>query len=317
MNVTPENNVVDRMKKDIELTLTKPHNVELLKKGTAITNLIQRLGKKYGIEDLTGERQDLYDVLSEFLRSKIKEKTMNTSNNLIESILKEADIQMPRAGHILRYDDDKATKVLKDVLTEKFPEIKIEQINGQDGGAFYTCILVTKLEDSVSKDIERNRFFLNSTIMNFKSAFTGAISELLPVINVTTGSYLSTKNSTALKFTVTVLLSHTDDREWVSGNYKKIDEEAQEEIVEKEIISEAGNGRKSLVDPMPLDTAVRKFKSKQINLEVLETAIKACGRAELEFFVLRYVGVDISQVKANDKPEDEKEPETPLEDTEF
>lgn len=309
MQVTPENSLIFKMQKSIDLTLQKQHNVELLKNGTAQTNFIQRLGKSHGIEDLTGEEPEMYEVLSTYLRTKLKEKLMNKPTNLAEKIMMEANLLMPTAGSVLRYDDDIALKSIKDTLATEFSDFKVEQINGEDGGVFYTCILVAKLEDNVSNDIERNRFFLHSKISNFKSAFMLSISKLLPVVNVTTGSFLVNKNSSSLKFTVTILLSNTNDREWVSGNYKPIDHEKQEEIAEKETINEAGSGRKSMVDPMPLMAAVRKYKSHEINLEVLETAIKACGRAELEVFVLKNVGVDLSQIQDNNSPEDGDKPE--------
>lgn len=293
------NELYQKMIKTINSSFEKKYIYNVLSNETDVTNFIQKIGRLYDFEDFIEEDNELYHEISIYIKTKLKNKRMS------EKIIKEAsEYKAPTNTSILRYEDSDALKIIENVLRKEFSDIKIEQINNNEGGNFFTCILVMKLEDNVKNDIERNRFFLHSSINKFKLEFLSSISNLLPIVSMNVGSYLTTKNSSSLKFTVTILLSHTDDREWVSGNYRKIDEEKVEEII-NEVIKEGARGRKSLVDAMPLETAIRKYVSKEINLEVLETAIKACGRAELEIFVLKKIGVNISKLNSN--TEDNKE----------
>lgn len=48
-----------------------------------------------------------------------------------------------------------------------------------------------------------------------------------------------------------------------------------------------------LVRAMPLATAISEYKHNTIDREMLETAIKACARQELERFVLSQLGVKL------------------------
>ena len=168
----------------------------------------------------------------------------------------------------------------------------------------------------------------------FKAQFCSAISSILPIVNMSTGSYEFTKNSSKLKFEGTICLSHTNDRDWVSGVYRGPETKAKEseneydnkqdrantksmikELDENADIIKETSGRKHALTPIALSKAIQLYNSKKISQRMLETAIKACSRSELEFYVLRSVGieaaVDVSDVKPGsvieDTPEEDEE----------
>ncbi len=68
--------------------------------------------------------------------------------------------------------------------------------------------------------------------------------------------------------------------------------------------------RKHAIQPIKLAKAIQLYNAGNINQKMLETAIKACGRSELEFYVLRSVGieadVDVSDVDATSQVGDKK-----------
>lgn len=220
-----------------------------------------------------------------------------------KKILKETSFELPVSKNILRYDDDIVIKEVKKIISESFNNITLESIIGEEGGAFYTMTLALELEEDIKDDLERKRFYISQIMSKFKSQFASMVSAVLPVVNVTTSVYQFSKNSNVLKFSCTLCLSHTNDRDWVSGVYRGAGEK------NKKLHMENSASKKHAITAMPLNTAINAYNNGRLDKKMLETAIKACGRNELEFYVLRSVGikadVDISDVNVSSKTSDD------------
>lgn len=289
--------------------------------GSEKTNFINRVGKSFGYEQLSSDDGELYYALTAYLDKKqngdkMKNNKIDLGKDSIqdlfnESLLKESALEIPQSKNILRYDDDIVVKTIKEITKKEFNNVTIEQIKGDEGGAFYNIIFSLELEDDIRDDIERKRFYIMQTMAKFKAQFCAAISAILPVVNMNTGSYDFTKNSSKLKFGATICLSHTNDRDWVSGIYRGPEEKKKTAIadyenkedrvmpVAKSMIKELDSlqetsPKKHAISPIKLAKAIKMYNDDQINQKMLETAIKACGRSELEFYVLRSVGIEAS-----------------------
>lgn len=243
-----------------------------------------------------------------------------------ESLLKETSFEMPVSKNILRYDDDIVVSTIKEITKKQFKNVSIEKITGDENGSFYNIIFNIELEEDIRNDIERKRFYIMQSLGKFKAEFVSAISVVLPIINMNTGSYDYSKNSNNLKFSATICLSHTNDRDWVSGIYRGPEEKKKEGVLnynnkEDRIIADSKINnktqiqevapRKHAIQPIALAKAIQLYNSSNISQKMLETAIKACGRSELEFYVLRSVGieanVDVSDVTSSSKVGSKKE----------
>lgn len=288
-------------------------------------NFINLVGKKFNYEKLSLDYPEAFNACMNHLNNEIKRRSMKTESKKLEfgldlikeifneSVLKETSFEIPVSKNIVRYDEDIVVKTIKDIIKKQFKNVTVEKIIGNEGGAFYNMVLKLDLEEDIRNDIERKRFYIMQTLAKFKGQFCSAISEILPVINMNTGSYEYTKNSTSLKFDATICLSHTNDRDWVSGVYrgpedKKKEAENNYDNKQDRIIADAKTSdkkqieetvsiqevapRKHAIQPIKLAKAISLYNAGNISQKMLETAIKACGRSELEFYVLRSVGID-------------------------
>ena len=287
-----------KAKKIVDEMYKTPLGRSLLKNREITDNICERLNIY---------NSEIYCDISNYIYNKFKQKenTMKENNNL----LKETSFEIHGPKNILKYDEDIVTKTIKEVINKEFKNIKIQAIRAEEGGVFYTIILSLIPEEDIENDLEGKRFYLNQAMGNFRGKFFGIMSSLLPVININTNSYRFTKNSNALEFGVTICLSHTNDREWVSGINKKLDDKkikVYDDIMAKNKISEASTSNRSHgIKAMKLSLAIQEFKNGRMDRSMLNTAIKACGRNELEFYVIRSLNlgydIDISDINADSK----------------
>lgn len=250
-------------------------------------NYINSLGKKYGYEQMSSEEPEmassLYNYIKELsIKPKKEENPMLKQSNLFEAESLES------VKLINRYDVDSITKDIESIIAKDFKNVDIIRISDSGSGNMYNVELKMELAAGTNTEMEQKRFQISQNMATFKNKFTSALSTKMPIINVNTGSYQFTKNSNQLVFGLTIILSNTNDRDWVSGIYRGKGE-----------IKEASASKKHVVQAMSLETAIAQYKAGQVNIRVLETAIKACGRGELELFVIRYLGIKISKPKNN------------------
>ena len=301
-------------KKIIDQIFMNPIDIKMLEADN-MTNFINRLGSKLGCNHLSSEKPDAYKAISDYIiekkRGKSKNTTMPNQNKLNfeeakktinKKMLNETSFEIATPKNIMRYDEDIVVKTIKEIVKKEFSNIIVEQIKGDEGGAFYTMVVKLTLEEDIRNDMERKRFYIMQIMSSFRAKFFGSVSAILPVINMRTGSYEYTKNSNDLRFEAVICLSHTNDRDWVSGVYRNIDDKKKKEFdktMEKNNMKEASNSHRHAIKAMSLNRAIQQFNNGNLDKKMLETAIKACGRSELEFYVLRSVGVDVD-VDMND-----------------
>jgi hypothetical protein len=310
-NIMDQQTLIQHIEQDA-LEMLKSHRAYRVLKGTDKTNWINQLGKKYGISRLSDEEAEvfahMFDFVSANQKNIVRESKIDIDVNAILLESGHAAAAESTSRSIMRYDDDIVVKTIKSVLQDEFKNIRLTKIIGDEGGAFYNATVELALDDDIRNDMEQKRFYIAQAMAHFKGKFFSAVSAILPVINITTGSYAFSKNSTRLTFDFTLCLSHTNDREWVSGVYKGTDETKKEKIAKSQsTLGEASVGKKSLVRPMTLQDAMTRFKNKEISIKVLETAIKACGRSELETFVLKNAGVDVDSLMRKNQAEVDSE----------
>lgn len=298
-------------------------------KGSQKTNYVNQVGKRHGVEQLSSEYPDVYNTVMNHLNQKMKKKQTNNNEpidivqqSLFEALGKdyitEATLELPQSMNIMRQDESEIIKIIKQIMKEDFKDFTVEKIQCNEGGAFYSMDLSVKItDDQMLNDMESKRFSMAQLMGKFRAEFAGEISRVLPVINTKTGSFQFTKNSNRMKFNMTFILSHTNDREWVSGQYRMPEEEAKEKMIQKEnksnkkeMIKEDSDivpKRHTTIDPISLTQAITLFKDKTIDMKIFETALKAVSRAELERYVLSSLGIELDDEEDVEKKEDVKE----------
>lgn len=278
-------------------------------RSSGITNVVNRIGKNLGYEQLSSEDSDLYEAISEYLQGKIQTNKMGKNINEAKRALMETSFEISTPKSIARYDDDIVVDSIKDIMAKKFDNVTLEKITGNEGGALYDLVVAMELEDDIRNDMERKRFYISQVTQRFKAKFTTELSSVLPVINSSVGSYDYTKNSTTLRFQLKLCLSHTDDRDWVSGSYRGKDDL-------KRLTTEASAPKRSTIKALSLAKIIQRFNNGQIDKKMLETGIKASGRNELEIYIMKSLGldveVDMTGIDADTHAADKSKPTTSI-----
>lgn len=269
-------------------------------KDVGVTNYINGIAKNFGYNKLTMDDNELYHDVANFLRSKLNE----AKNNSMKNKLNETSDIITNVN-MLNYQDNDVIKIIKAKFNDEFKNYRLEKIVTNEEGPFYTMEVTGTVDSAIKSDLELKRFHLVQLMNNFKGEFLQSISSVLPVVNTKIASYQMTKNSDKIKFAVILLLSNTNNRNWVTGAIEPIDEEEKDDILKESKLNELRV--KSNLVPISLMQAINQYKSSQINRRMLETAIKACKRNELEKYVMDTLNLKIENPTPDEDDKDDKE----------
>ena len=131
---------------------------------------------------------------------------------------------------ILNYEDQDIVKGIKELFKD-YEGFTCNKISAVGDTQFYNVEITSELEDEY-KDIEQKRFLISQKIHKFRAEFFTDLSSIFPVVNMNMGNYEFVKNSDKIKFTLTILMSATNQRDWVSGEYKQKDKKLGQKIID-------------------------------------------------------------------------------------
>lgn len=152
-------------------------------------------------------------------------------SNLKESKqLNETSFTIPSPQVILNYGEQDIVKGIKE-LFKKYDGFTLEKIQALGDNEYYNVNAVYDLNDDMN-DLEFKRYTIGQTIHKFRLDFFSDLSTIFPIVNANLGAYEFVKGNDKVKFVITLLLSKTNNREWVSGQYKKKDTKSGKAILD-------------------------------------------------------------------------------------
>jgi len=110
-------------------------------------------------------------------------------------------------------------KVIIDIVEKSYKDYTL--LKSHYNVDYITLNLSTELDEEIGNDLELQRYRIASELAQFRQDFISDLSSELPVVNVKVGPYQFVKGSDRLIFNVTILLSDTGVKEWVSGKMTK------------------------------------------------------------------------------------------------
>ena len=173
---------------------------------------------------------------------------------------------------ILNYEESDIVKAIKEAF-KKYDDFTCVKISAVGDTQFYNVEVVVDVTDEFS-DIESKRFVISQKIHKFRSELCTDLSSVLPVVNINLGNYEFVKNSDSLKFSLTLLMSATNQRDWVSGEYKKKDKKIGQKILDSMKHKEL---KESVGTPKYWEIKISRKSNDQIKIGTLDGFIKYFG----------------------------------------
>ena len=224
--------IVDTISNKIITQLSK-RNLGTLKTSTDLMNYINSVALGEGLDDFNIDYNEEYNIIFK----KVKEFLMNKKTNMIESkkVMKEGapskgSSSIPTPTVMLNYEDDDAVAILKEVIGT-FDDFELEKIQA-NGDKFYNCILCYYL-DEMPEHFELMKYTYVQKLHAFKIDLFTELAKYLPVVNITLRSFEFIKNTEEIKFYITVLLSDTNIKDWVTGAVTSIERKEKQKILDK------------------------------------------------------------------------------------
>ena len=172
------------------------------------------------IEDLTAasskNQQTILDSLSKCSKD-ISEVMLNENKKMKENkkLLKETSHEFHGPTNVMNYDEGSFTKIVKELFKD-YDGFSLNSIQAEGDGEWYNINVTVDVSEEY-EELESKRFVLSQKIHKLKSEFFAELSQYLPVVNSTIGAVELTKLEDKAKFCITVLLSKTNVRNWVTG----------------------------------------------------------------------------------------------------
>lgn len=150
-------------------------------------------------------------------------------------MLKEySNVAVPEAVTFMRYEDNDVVTNIKELFKKSdysdFELVKI-QTNAEQ---FYNVEISFELTDDESNNIEMTRAAVAQKAHKLRTKFFADISTSTPVINATIGAIQIGKGSDRVNFVLTLLMSNTNNRNWVTGRRKNLKEAVETSVPNEE-----------------------------------------------------------------------------------
>ena len=182
-----------------------------------------------------------------------------------KSIIKESGVteSIPSSKPINKYLLSEKEQLIKETIEKSLKDYIVETIQTPADSMFYNVNLSTKKEDLDPNDLELQRFLIAQQLSKVKADLFEALSKVLPLVNIKTGPYSFTKNDDTLCFAVTILLSDTDIRDWVTGRRSKDhDKNKKEQLKREENMMESKQSSKNKIQMNQKKSSIKNNKIK-------------------------------------------------------
>jgi len=132
-----------------------------------------------------------------------------------KNLLKETSHEFQTPVNVMNYDEGSFTKIVKELFKD-YNGFSLDSIQAAGDGEWYNINVTVDVSEEY-EELESKRFVLSQKIHKLKSEFFAELSQYVPVVNSTIGAVSFTKLEDKAKFVITVLLSKTNVRNWVTG----------------------------------------------------------------------------------------------------
>lgn len=269
--------MIDKVYFPIEDQLTK-RNFGTLKSSTDMLNHINQVAKSVGIDNFNMEHPDEYHAVVQRIKEFLKKQKSSMTEN--KKIIKEAPTQsIPTPRSVLNYEDnDVVAGIKKEIGKNKdFTILKIYSNADQ-----YYNVVVSYMIPEEEWSFELDKYKYLQQLHQYRVELFTALSKILPVVNINLAAWDFVKGNEEIKFAFTILLSNTNNKDWVTGRVKKTDAKERLKLLQTEA---KGGGEKKKIDEVGkildeksesikyiLSRLKEHFKEKDLG-EVLKTII--------------------------------------------
>jgi hypothetical protein len=165
-----------------------------------------------------------YGAIKHAVRKHLKALQANatkpTMNENKKKALTESTTAIPTPKSILNYTDSDVIAEIKKEVTGRFTLEKIQS----NADKIYNVIIKMDVEEGLDFEFERYKYIQD--VHKFRVDFFTGLSKKLPVVNVNLAAFEFIKGNETLRFALSVLISDTNIKDWVSG--KKTDDVKKE-----------------------------------------------------------------------------------------
>lgn len=233
---------------------------------------------------------------------KSKGFTINENKNMqTKKILRETSHEIASPKYMVNYEEGDVVTAIKAAF-EEYDGCTCTKIAAIGDTQFYNVNVTVNADDEYT-DLEAKRFMISQKVHKVRAELFADLSAVLPVVNINMANYAFTKNEDKVTFNLTILMSNTNQRDWVTGEYKQKDKklsdkldkildaktekfmESKKKITEKKKINE-GN------DFMDFRNLIQKIAS-----NVLKTINEEAGKIESDMtYKSQYVLEEVIKV---------------------
>jgi hypothetical protein len=207
--------------------------------------------------------------------------------------LKEApDQSIPTPKSILNYNNDEVVIAIKQEIEKKddFTVLKITHQANQ-----YYNVVVSFIVPEEDWNFELDKYKYIQLLHQFRVDLFTALSKLVPVVNVNLAAFDFIKGNEQIKFALTILLSDTNNKDWVTGKVKqRPDQKERLKLLQTESKKSGSKEKVNEVYFEPIKLREREFEYpfqdyKIAVFDIIDDANVGFGFEEIEEFISFYL----------------------------
>ena len=201
----------DNKRKKVEIEYEEKH------KGETIYNLIylnpeEDEGAGYAYAN------QLTKIMSENKNTKMQPK----------KILRETSHEIASPKYMVNYEEQDVVTAIKAAF-EEYDGCTCSKIAAVADSQFFNVNVTVNADDEYT-DLEAKRFMISQKVHKVRAELFADLSAVLPVVNINMANYAFTKNEDKVTFNLTILMSNTNQRDWVTGEYKQKDKKLSDKL---------------------------------------------------------------------------------------
>lgn len=151
-------------------------------------------------------------------------KQMDNNKKLNEGTSHE----IPSPKYMVNYKEQDVVTAIKEAF-KNYEGTTCSKIAAVGDSQFYNVEVSMDVEDE-GQDLEGKRFVLAQKMHKVRAELFADLSAILPVVGINMANYEFTKNEDKVKFNLTILMSATNQRDWVSGAYQQRDKKLSDKL---------------------------------------------------------------------------------------
>ena len=145
-----------------------------------------------------------------------------------KKILNETSHEIASPKYMVNYEESDVVTAIKAAF-EEYDGCTCTKIAAIADTQFYNVNVTVNADDEYT-DLEAKRFMISQKVHKVRAELFADLSSVLPVVNINMANYAFTKNEDKVTFNLTILMSNTNQRDWVTGEYKQKDKKLSDKL---------------------------------------------------------------------------------------